>query len=72
MTDRTISLIVTLEYDMRTDDAQSIVEAIKMIKHVSDVKVNVYSGSDQINAMAALSNYKHKILRKIIDLIQDK
>lgn len=38
MTDRYFALTVILEKHMRSDDAQPIIDAIKMIKCVSDVK----------------------------------
>jgi hypothetical protein len=38
MTDRHAGYIVTLDHDIREDDAQRIIEAIEMIKHVISVK----------------------------------
>jgi len=38
MTDRFYALTVALEKDIRSDDAESILEAIKMIKGVRNVK----------------------------------
>jgi hypothetical protein len=38
MTDRYYALTVILEKDMRDDDTEKIIEAIKMIKGVLDVK----------------------------------
>jgi len=49
MTQRTKALVVILESPMREDDAQSVAEAIGMIKgvfHVSQVEENV---DDQVN-----------------------
>ena len=41
MTDKINSLIVTLEKDMREDDAQEIISAVSMIKGVLSVKPNI-------------------------------
>lgn len=41
MTDRYYALTVILDKDMRDDDAECVINAIKMIKHVLDVKGNV-------------------------------
>lgn len=39
MTDRVRTLTVVLDQDMRDDDVQVIVRAIKMLRHVDDVKL---------------------------------
>jgi hypothetical protein len=41
MTDRYYSLTVALEKDMRDDDAEPIINAIKMIRGVLEVKGNI-------------------------------
>lgn len=41
MSDRTIHLTVLLDNEYRDDDAAPIIEAIKMIKGVRQVKMNV-------------------------------
>jgi hypothetical protein len=43
MTDRYFALTVILEKDIRDDDAEHILDAIKMIKGVLNVKGNVTS-----------------------------
>lgn len=49
MTDRYYALTVILEKDMRDDDSESLIQAIKMIKGVLSVKGNV---SDPVSWMA--------------------
>lgn len=71
MTDRVLTLVVTLEDTFRIDDVQSIVKAIKMIKHVADVKENIYTGTDQMNAMAAMNNFKYKLIENLVSLIHE-
>ena len=41
MTDRIKGLTVTLDPDIREDDAQAIIDAIKMVKGVGDVETHV-------------------------------
>jgi len=41
MTDRVNYLTVALEKDMRIDDAQALVQAIRCMRNVLDVKENV-------------------------------
>lgn len=41
MTDRYYALTVVLEKDIHEDDAEQIINAIRMIKYVLDVKGNV-------------------------------
>lgn len=41
MTDRYMAFTVTLDQDIRTDDAEAIINAIKMVKHVRNVTPHV-------------------------------
>jgi hypothetical protein len=41
MTDRYAAFTVTLDQDIREDDAQAIINAIKMVKHVRSVTPHV-------------------------------
>ena len=41
MTDRYHSLTVVLEKDIRADDAEDLIKAMKMLRHVITVKGNV-------------------------------
>lgn len=41
MTDRYMAFTVTLDQDIREDDAEAIINAIKMVKHVRSVKPHV-------------------------------
>lgn len=46
MTDRVKGLIVLLGKDIRTDDCEAIVEAIKMVKGVAAVSMDVSDHND--------------------------
>jgi hypothetical protein len=41
MTDRIHALVVVLDHDIREDDVESVVQAIKMIRCVADVRTKV-------------------------------
>jgi hypothetical protein len=59
MTDRYNYLIVTFEKDMRDDEAQPIINAIRQIRNVLDVHPNVANATDmvaEIRARDAISN----------------
>lgn len=49
MTDRIKGVHVVFEKDIREDDAESIINAIRMVKGVSSVKGNVVNSSDWMN-----------------------
>ncbi len=65
MTDRYYSITVGLDRDIREDDAQCIIEAIKMIKGVLDVR-----GNDVDPIMwIAQERCKKELQQKIIDIL---
>ena len=65
MTQRVKGFVVSLDNDMREDDVEHIVNAIKMIKGVSGVQ-NVDSGIDDvINRM----NIKREMSEKIFETL---
>lgn len=64
MTDRIAGYIVTLEKDIREDDAEKITIALKMVKGVIDVQPLV---SDPTLAMA-VSRSRNDLMNKIFDV----
>lgn len=60
MTDRYNSLVVALDRDIREDDAEVIISAIKMIKGVADVTGNIVDPDSYVAE------------RRVLNLIQDK
>ena len=66
MTDRYKSLIVGLEHDIREDDAQSIIQAIRMLRGVLRVEGQISNGDDWL----AEERAKHELRRKMIDLLE--
>lgn len=51
MTDRINGFTVILQYDIRDDDAQATINAIRQIKGVADVVPNVVTPADHIAVM---------------------
>lgn len=61
MTDRYYALTVVLDKDIRDDDCESIINAIKMIKHVLDVKGQVASPETWMAENRALNEMRMKL-----------
>lgn len=61
MTDRYYALTVILEKDIREDDAEPILNAIRMIKGVQDVKGNVSDVSTYIAQEKARRHFGEKL-----------
>jgi len=70
MTDHTISLLVTLDVAYRTDDAESIINAIKMIKGVLDVRVNILDSCTSMEKFSLRQQLKNEMFRKIHDFFE--
>jgi hypothetical protein len=67
MTDRFYALTVVLERDIREDDAERLIDAIRMLKNVVDVKGNV---SDPTSWMA-VSRARHEFIAEILNVLKD-
>lgn len=70
MTDRTINLTVALDREYRDDDAQAIIDAIKMIKGVQYVSHIVFDSTDQSNAWCAERKFKMDIVQKLLKILE--
>jgi hypothetical protein len=66
MTDRTNSLMVVLDKEYRTDDAQIIIDAISMIKGVLNVSCNIADNGE----FAAKEQAKHELRNKLWELLR--
>ncbi len=66
MTDRYFTLTVLLDHDHRSDDAEDIINAIKMIRGVADVTGNV----TDTNTFIAISTAKRELQQKLIDVLR--
>ena len=67
MTDRIHSLNVVLEREIREDDAQPIIEAIKQLKHVIDVKKNVA----EIDFYTAREQARYAVMTKVFEALKN-
>lgn len=66
MTDRYNALTVVLEQDIRDDDAEPLIEAIKMLKGVVDVQGNVPS----VDSFVAQSRVDQKWRNHLVELLE--
>lgn len=67
MSDHTVVLTVVLDKDYRVDDADPIINAIKMIKGVADVKADVAD----INTHTAFTRARLELIKKLHDVLND-
>lgn len=63
MTDRIKGFTVTLAEDVRIDDIEATMDAIRMIKGVVDVQPCVTDSNDHINRMQILSRVRTKFIK---------
>ena len=66
MSDRTQCLTVVLDDTYRTDDIEQVVNAIKMIKGVADVGVNVKDSADYL----AYTSVRYELEQKLWDALK--
>lgn len=62
MTDRYNAVVVAFDRDIREDDAEAVINAIRMIKGVVNVTPNVTDISDHVAAMRAKRELSEKLL----------
>jgi hypothetical protein len=65
MTDRFAGFVVTLEQDIREDNAEATIAAIKQIKGVADVRPVESSAEMQIAEQRARLDLAEKILKAL-------
>jgi hypothetical protein len=65
MTDRLKGLIVTFEKDIRDDDAQSIIDAILMVKGVLSVTTSISTSDDSMNRIRIRHELKEKLFEAL-------
>lgn len=66
MTDKSNSILVVLEGEYQTDEAQEIINAIKMIKGVLSAEANIVSSQDYI----AEKRVRREYLRKVLSVLK--
>ena len=60
-------MVVTLEKDIRIDDVQLLVDAIKMLRFVADVSPNVSDIQDHIAYVRARGDIEGKLFNALRD-----
>ena len=68
MTERLKGVYVAFDRDIRDDDAEFILNAIRMIKGVKSVEANVVDADDWMNRQNIKSEYRTKILNVLKEL----
>jgi len=68
MTDRLKGAWVAFDHDIREDDAKCLIDAIKMLRGVLEVKTEVSSSDDWI----AESRIRHELGKKLLDIVYPK
>ncbi|MEK6829015.1 MAG: hypothetical protein AABY15_02730 [Nanoarchaeota archaeon] len=63
MTDRVKGFTVTLEKDIRIDDVEVIMNAIRMIRGIADVQPSIAGHDDLMNQMRIKSELREKFLQ---------
>lgn len=71
MTDRTISLLVTLNQIQREDDVEHICDAIKLIKGVLNAEVVISCDKDWLNRQAMKNQIKDLFFNKLISAFDE-
>lgn len=71
MTDRVNALLVVLDKDIRTDDIGSLVNAIKCIKHVVDVKLNIADVNSHIAKATAKQEFQTRFIELYSKIFED-
>jgi len=67
MTDRLKGVYVAFDDDIRDDDAEPIIEAIKQIRHVRDVKVFVTKPEDYF----ARARVRAEVATKLVNVLKE-
>lgn len=65
MTDRLKGVIVTFEQDIREDDAEQIINAIRMIKGVLDVVPSIADHNDVMNRIRIQHELEKRIYKAL-------
>lgn len=66
MSDRIHALTVVLDRPIRADDAEAIINAIKMVRHVADVQTHVTNPDVHF----AVEKARNEIKRKLFEVLE--
>ena len=65
MTDRHAAYIVTLDQDVREDDAEAIINALRMVKHVLKVEPVIASYEQHVAEARASQAWRERIYKMV-------
>jgi hypothetical protein len=63
--------MVALDHDIREDDVQPVVDAIRMVKHVAHVTTQEVESSDYAARSSVLHNTRMKLYEAIREVFDD-
>lgn len=63
MAERAKGFIVTLEKDIRIDDVEVIMQAIRMIRGIANVEPSIVTGEDYMNRQMVKHELREKFLK---------
>lgn len=69
MTDRIKGFIVTLDADMRDDDSEAILMALRMVKRVADVRPIASDGREMVTEIRQAQKFR-EMLYDLIDKLK--
>ncbi len=67
MTDRIHSLVVVLDHDMRDDDVEGLIEAIRHFRFVTSVTGNV----SDMNSLMAAERARYELRAKLLRALEE-
>lgn len=65
MTDRVKGFTVTLSHDIRIDDVEPLMEAIKLMRGVIDVVPSISTGEDYMNRQMIRHEMREKLFKAL-------
>ena len=65
MTDRIKGFTVTLSHDIRIDDVEPLIEAVKMLRGVAHVEPSLTTADDHMNRQMIMLELKQKLYNSI-------
>ena len=68
MTDRVNALVVVLDQDIRIDDVESLMNAIRQLNHVASVEPNV----SNLDSHLAVERARYDLRQQLVDVLWPK
>lgn len=69
---KTICLTVALDEIVNVDEIEGLINAIKLMKKVSNVTANEFSGTDRMEAWSFKQNWLNKFATNMLDAVMNE